>query len=277
MPRPLWSPFIALLVAVPIFAQGTSQNHAPNSGPEIQAVTVRPESLGPPPADASPKQLEDTGDHLREIKLYNDAIDYYQAALKKKPNSATLYNKIGIAHLEMNRLREAQKLFERAAKLDANFPEPVNNLGVVYYLWKKNGKAIKLYRKAIQIRETSASFHSNLGTAYFAKKEYEKATAEYLRAMELDPDIFERQSMAGVGLRMASPEDRARYAYVMAKLCAQRGFFDRSLLYLKKAIEGGYPGVSDAYKDAEFANLRKDPRFGAEFAEVMRRREAVPN
>ena len=36
---------------------------------------------------------------------------------------------------------------------------------------------------------------------------------------------------------------------------------DRSLEYLKRAMEEGYKDIKDVYRDDEFAGLRKDPRF----------------
>ena len=60
---------------------------------------------------------------------------------------------------------------------------------------------------------------------------------------------------------MSSPGDRARFYYVLAKLYAKSGITDRSLQYLRRAMEEGYKGIEDDYKDAEFAGLRKDPRF----------------
>src|SRR5205814_161664 len=67
--------------------------------------------------------------------------------------------------------------------------------------------------------------------------------------------------------------DRANFDYVMAKLFAQAGNSDRSLQYLRKALEEGYKGIDAVYKDAEFAGLRKDPRF----AELMAARPpAIP-
>jgi hypothetical protein len=72
---------------------------------------------------------------------------------------------------------------------------------------------------------------------------------------------------------MASPEDRARYAYTMARIYAGRGINDRSLEYLKKAVEEGYPHIDDVYKDEVFAGVRKDPRFTA----VMTKTESLPN
>ena len=83
--------------------------------------------------------------------------------------------------------------------------------------------------------------------------------------MELDPDIFERTSHGGVLAQLPSPEDQARYDYVLAKLYARTGVPDRSLHYLKKAMEEGYKNIKDVYKDNEFSTLRKDPRF----AELM--------
>jgi len=83
--------------------------------------------------------------------------------------------------------------------------------------------------------------------------------------MEIDPDVFERISRAGVQAQLPSPEDRARYDYVLAKLYARMGVPDRSLRYLKKAMEDGYKDIANVYKDNEFSSLRKDPRF----AELM--------
>jgi hypothetical protein len=48
---------------------------------------------------------------------------------------------------------------------------------------------------------------------------------------------------------------------MLARLYAKSGAFDTSLRYLRKAIEDGYKGMSNAYKDQEFTELRKDPRF----------------
>jgi len=106
-----------------------------------------------------------------------------------------------------------------------------------------------------------ATYYCNMGAANFAKKDFEKASMNYAKALELDPEVLERHSRTGVSAQLPSPEDRARYAFVMAKLYAKTGAIDRSLEYLKRAMEEGYKDIQDVYRDAEFAGLRKDPRF----------------
>ncbi len=218
-------------------------------------------TIDPPAPDATATDLEQRADQLRSSKLYLDALDYYRAALAKEPNAARVLNKIGISELMMQRYKEARKSFERSIKADRKFADAYNNLGVVLYEEKKYGAAIKQYRKAIALDEASASFFSNLGAAHFSKKEFEPAVIAYQHALQLDPEVFERTSRGGVQAQLPRPEDRARYDYTVAKLYAKMGSSDRSLEYLRKAIEEGYKDFKDVYKDAEFSELRKDPRF----------------
>lgn len=229
-----------------------------------EAVQVKPpllRTIDPPAPDATAASLEFRADQLRSEKLYLDALDYYRAALLKQPNSAVTLNKIGITELMMQRYREAGKLFQQAIKADRKYADAYNNLGVVLYEQRRYGPAVKQYRKAIALDATSASFFSNLGAALFAKKEFEPAVMAYQHAMEIDPDVFERTSRGGVQAQLPSPDDRAHYDYTVAKLYAKMGFSDRSLEYLRKAMEEGYKDFKNVYKDTEFAELRKDKRF----------------
>lgn len=256
-------PFVLLLilaVALPSRAQLS----------ELDQIQVAPpmRQVQPPSPTATAKELERQADQLRSQKAYLDAIDYFEAAIKKDPNNAALYNKLGISELMVQRFREAGKHFETATKKDRKLAEAYNNLGVVNYERKKYRGAIKHYKKALEIDPDSASFHSNLGAAYFAQKKFEEATREYAEAVKLDPEIFEHSSRMGVTAQMSSPQDRAHYSYVLAKLYAKMGDSDRSLQYLRKAMEEGYKKVDDAYKDPEFAELRKDVRF----TELMKER-----
>lgn len=224
-------------------------------------------SVDPPAQGASVADLEIRADELRTEKLYLDALDYYRAAMAKEKNSARLLNKVGITELMLDRFRDARKSFEQAIKADRSYADAYNNLGVVYYKTGRLGPAIKEYRRAIAADANSASFFNNLGAAFFARKEIEQAVTAYQQALALDPDVFERSSRGGVQAQLPGPEDRAYYDYMMARLYAKEGFSERSLEHLRRAREEGYKDFKNVYRDAEFATLRKDPRFAQLIAE----------
>ncbi len=227
--------------------------------PDAQDVTSA--RVPKPSPTATAAELVQRAEVLHVEKDYLDALDYYRAAIAKQGSPIT-YNKMGITLLQMSRDDEARKSFEKSIKLDKTYADAVNNLGVTYYRRKKYSKAIKYYKKAIDLREVAAAFHSNLAAAYFSKKELSRAMAEYQRAYQLDPTVFERNSKTGVVVQMSSPSDRAEYSYLLAKMFAQSGDLDRSLDYLRKAMEDGYTGIDGVYKDKEFVAVRKDKRFG---------------
>jgi tetratricopeptide (TPR) repeat protein len=268
----------ALLISTGVFAQ-SAPSSIPQTGPvqDVRKVTIiDPAKLN----DMSEIQLEGLGDELRGNKEMLQAVDCYEAALRKTPRSAVLYNKIGMAYLAMREYPKARKAIQKSIKLDKKYPEAYNNLGAVWYAeafvnGKKKStdkveKAVKYYNKAIGLNDLFASFHSNLGTAYLDLKEYDKGIAEYRKAYALDPGIFERNSRSGIAARFSSPEDLAEYNYFMARLFASNGETDKALLYLAHAMENGYKGIDKVYQDTEFAKLRSDERF----ATLMAKRPA---
>jgi|SRR5882672_23771 len=249
---------MALTLAVaPLLAQSSS-----SSSEQLQVGPPPIRRAEPPTQSASIEDLESRGDALKGEKAYLDALDYYRAALGKHPtNPSHLYNKAGITELLLTRLRDARKDFEKSIKYDRRFADAYNNLGVIHYMEKRYGKAISQYNKAIELRPDGASYYSNLGTAYFSRKDFDKASAAYTQAVQLDPEIFARTSHNGIAAQMSSPEDRARFNYMLAKLFAKSGRLDDSLQFLRHAMEDGYPQIEDVFKDEDFATLRKDPRF----------------
>lgn len=227
----------------------------------VQVIPPPMRHAEPPPPTASPEQLEIRGDELRAEKSYLDALDYYRAALAKTPKSAQLWNKCGITNLLLQRYRDSKRDFDRALHIDKELADAYNNEGVIFYLEKKYGKSISEYEKALKVKPDSASYYSNMGAAYFSKREFEQATYAYSHAVQLDPTVFEHTSHTGISAQMSAPEDRAHFEFVLAKLFAKAGDSDRSLLYLKRAMEEGYKSINDVFNDPDFEHLRSDARF----------------
>jgi len=249
-----WAAIVVVCVLVssyPAFAgqQTPPPQTSPETSPPLVSLTT-----------GTPAELEHQGDVLRSEKRYLDAIDYYEAALAKQP-APLLWNKKGMSQLFLQRNSDAKKSFEQAIKLDKNSAEGLNNLGYMAQIEKRYNRAIKYYEKALVIRPNSATFHYNMGAAYFSKHEFDKATAEYRTSYQLDPGIFQRVSKMGIMVQTSSPDDRAAFAFMVAKMYAQAGDLDNSLVYLRKAMEDGYKKIDQVYTDNEFATLRTDPRF----------------
>jgi tetratricopeptide (TPR) repeat protein len=237
------------------FAQDAETTPAVQPTPPTQAVApVVPDK------NASAAELENQGDDLRAQKRFLDSIDFYQAALAKQP-TALLWNKEGMSYLMMQRPDKAAKSFDHAIKADKQAPEGYNNRGYVEQTKKKYDKAIKYYLKAAKLRPSDAVFQYNIGSAYFCDHQYAKAAEAYKAAFALDPNIFVRVSRTGVMAQTTSPEDRAAFSFMVAKMYARAGDVDHTLEYLRKAMENGYKHINDVYKDQEFATLRTDKRF----------------
>ncbi|MBA3915465.1 MAG: tetratricopeptide repeat protein [Acidobacteriales bacterium] len=243
-------------------SSGFAQVASSPSTEHAQVSLPTPPRAEAPPAEASADQLERRGDELSSQKAYFDALDYYKAALAKSKDKSVLYNKVGMAHLQLQHFKDAKKNFEKSAKLDKTYAAAYNNIGVIeYFVERKYPASIKHYEKAIKLRPDMASYYSNLGAAYFAEKDFGKGTIAYSQALKLDPDVFERVSRTGISAQLSSPEDRARFEYELAKLYAKAGMTDRCLKSLRRAMEDGFPEIKSVYEDSDFAVLRKDPRF----------------
>jgi tetratricopeptide (TPR) repeat protein len=258
MHRPSW------LFILPLILGTVATQAQVYSAEQIEVAPPAPRVQAPSP-DATVAELDQRGDELRAVKDYLDAIDYYEAALYKEPHNASIQNKMGIAYLQLQNLGKASKYFKNAIHSDRTFADAYNNLGAVYYMQRSYRKAIHQYQAALKLRPDAAAYYGNMGAAYFARKEIDKAVLAYIYALQLDPNVLSHSSRVGVVGQTTPQEQRAFYDYIVAKAYAKLGLLDQSLQHLRKAMEEQYKDIDKVYKDAEFATLRKDPRF----AELM--------
>jgi tetratricopeptide (TPR) repeat protein len=121
--------FSLLFLVVAIFA-------VPSQAQNSEQLEVGPPPLhraAPPAAGASAEELEKQGDELRTDKNFLDALEFYQAEMQKSPGNQSVYRKIGVCQLMMQRYKDAKKSFEKAIHADHKDAIAYNNLGVVYY------------------------------------------------------------------------------------------------------------------------------------------------
>ena len=245
---------VSLLVALLIPGAGL----AFQTPPTVQAS----DGFRPSPGQGSSANPSVTpelrGDIMMARKMFREAIDFYKPEAAK---NAILANKTGIAYHQLQDLQNAEKYYRLAVKLNPKYPEAINNLGTVYYAKKSYRRAVNQYKNALRLTPNSASVLSNLGTAYFARKQYDEATKAYEQAFALDPDIFEQHSSQGVMVQERTIEERAGYFYILAKTSAKGGMTDRSLQYIRKALENGFKDRNKFKTEPEFSTLQDNLEF----------------
>jgi tetratricopeptide (TPR) repeat protein len=215
----------------------------------------------PDPATATPQALEMQADILRARRFPEDARDYYKYAMARGGKQSVLLNKLGMTELEMKNVDLAKAYFQRSVRLNRKDPEAWNNLGAVEYMDGNETGSIGDYKRAIKLGKGVAVFHANLGTTYFAEKEYKAARREIASAMKLDPQVFEHQTTTGgLSAHVLSSSDRARFAFEMAKLYAQRGAETQMLHSLAMASEAGMDLQREMRKDPVLAKFVADKR-----------------
>lgn len=233
---------LAGLVLTPSVARADLSVDVPRVGPlDVQSAELR-------------------GDLARIHEEYGTAVGYYRMALKIEPRNAVLYNKLGIAFLQLRNHKEARKAFTRSIKLDPHYVNALNNLGAVDCLDKKYNPAIRYLKQALALDETNASAHLNMAEAWVGLGQMDRAMLEYARALELDADILS-STPEGVLVRVGTPEQRARVDFLIAKAYAKRGNLEGALEYLTRAKENRFAELSKVYEDATFKALWGDPRL----------------
>jgi len=212
--------------------------------------------------ESSPiKELENRADIYMARKYYAEAVELYKKLLDQEPNNAIFHNKMGIAYHQMQDFGAAKGAYRKAVQLNPNYAQAVNNLAAVEYGQKNYRAAILTYLEALKLNPNDPIVYSNLGTAYFAYDEFEYAMTSYRYALMLDPALFERSSRSGTIVHQRENKNPAAFYFYLAKVFAEMGRTDDTLLYLQKAWEEGFPDILKALQDKAFAFLAEEPRF----------------
>jgi tetratricopeptide (TPR) repeat protein len=247
--------FIALLAMAAVPAL---RAQSPQAQSGVSPAQSQPSAATPAPATpVSTLTPEEEGDALMASQRYQAAIEAYK---KGDANSASLWNKMGIAYQLMFNQDAAMRCYERSLKLDPKDATVLNNLGTIYDSLKEYATAERTYRKALKVDPHSALIHKNLGTNLLGQHRYKKGWEEYQQALTIDPHIFE----ASVNPRIENPatvEDRGAMNYYMAKGCVRAGQNDRAIEYLRMALNEGFTNPKKIIADGEFASLRGIPAF----------------
>lgn len=116
------------------------------------------------------------------------AVEYYDKALKIKPESITaLYNK-GLGYQKLNQIKKAEEYYDKALSLDSNYINALNNKAFILLLRKEYQKGLEYAERILKIDKTYVNALLSKGNAYINLKKYKEALEIYKKVIKYEPD-----------------------------------------------------------------------------------------
>lgn len=200
-------------------------------------------------ADNDANRWNTLGNFYYDMKRWNDAIDNYKKAMEIRQDSVFLEN-CGLAYERNGNFKEAEKYYQEALEVDPESAKLFNRLGVFYHdqtdyeksigyylkalerepqnlLYLENlalaysmkndyDAAIETYEKFLQISPANAKILNAMGVIYYNQEQYESAIEMYRKALEIDKDNFLYTKNLGLAYRVSGSADEAIETYKKA-------------------------------------------------------------
>jgi len=199
------------------------------------------------------------------------AIKHYIAALQIDPNLVEAYNNVGIALMQEGKIEAAIQQFQKALELRPDFTKAENNLKRALATQKELETEISQLHEFLKNNPNNVELHFQLGNLYFRKGDQRRATKYYNRALQLNPKFL--PALNNLALVTAAnqeyykaltifldilkylPND-AETHYNIACMYSRLKRVDKSIEWLKKAIDKGYTNWENIKKDGDLDNIR---------------------
>ncbi|MGL6281902.1 MAG: tetratricopeptide repeat protein, partial [Microcoleaceae cyanobacterium] len=113
------------------------------------------------------------GKKLLEKRQFQQAIPYFQKALKIQPHHPDIYLMLGNCFYELQQYEQAIQVYQEALQVEPNSPEIHANLGSIFVNRKQFDQAVHYYEQALKINPKMSGVYWNLAKLYQTKGEVE--------------------------------------------------------------------------------------------------------
>ena len=145
-----------------------------------------------------------------------DAVRYWQRALRIDPAYIHAHNNLGILFHRTGRRAEAEAAYRSALSLRPDHAEAHYNLGLLYQDAGMLDDAQACYREAVRLRPGYADAHNNLGAIFRACANWQAAEACFRRSLAIAPANSEAANNLGLVLQEMGRPAEAEEAYRLA-------------------------------------------------------------
>jgi len=200
-----------------------------------ESLAIYKELLLRPGFESSVDLLNNCGNLLQAMQIFEDALQLFDRAVMADPYKSITYLNRGNALQRMNRYEEGLKSYDFAIGLDRTNPDFYNNRGNLYQkmgikdsamsdynhalciapnhvqtyynkanLYKESGSILlahKTYEQCLKIEPNYADAHNNLGNLFKVSGQFSLALNSYNNALKANPTHTEAMVNKGVALQ----------------------------------------------------------------------------
>ncbi len=127
----------------------------------------------------------------------NEAIKYFTIAYKLYPDSAQVYNNLGVIEIELGNLDKAEDLFLRSLAIRPGYFAAYNNLGSIHMRKGETDEAIRLIQEAVTASPDNIFAYNTLARLLMAKEDYEGAETNLKKALKINKRYSEARHRLG--------------------------------------------------------------------------------
>jgi len=139
--------------------------------------------------------LNNMGNALRQQKRWDDASKTYEHALTVNPNDAEANYGLGMVFAQNDDTARAFDLLQKALKLRPIYPEALNNLGILYLRTQRRDEAMASFEQCIRVAPAFEQSYLNLARVYAVEDTPEKARAVLGELLKQHPGQEQAQKM----------------------------------------------------------------------------------
>ena len=149
-----------------------------------------------------------------------DAVAYFQEALRLSPDHPIALNNLGSAYRQQKQWEQAKKTYERVLALSPNDADANYGLGMVCAQQDDTARAFELLQRALRARPNYPEALNNLGILFLRTHRRDDAVASFEQAIQASPDFDQPYlNLARVHL-IEGDKDAARI--ILQKLLIQK-------------------------------------------------------
>jgi tetratricopeptide (TPR) repeat protein len=135
------------------------------------------------------------GSVFRATGNFNNAIDYYQTAIRIKPTCGEAHYYLGWIYQKQNRMKLAEKQYAKAIKFWPDYVSAYNSLADVLYRQDRIDEAVEICRQGLVLIPDSSLLHFSLGLLLHKQGYKDAAVKELRNTLELDPNYIEARNV----------------------------------------------------------------------------------